>query len=199
MKSAFCAFFNLIPCIMDFNDVVNRCLQDGKAACTHWVIARNAQDFDEKRGSEMFDVHDCIAFLTNNGAKAVGEAMNNQFKKQDLTRTQWTALYFIDQHHKISQKNLAHTMVISEPSVVHLIERLENHGLVTRTGDPENFRSKLISLTEKGKAALDALFPIVEAFNKDGTKDISPEDLDVFKRVMAQIIHNVERISDCES
>ena len=146
----------------------------------------------------MFDVHDCIAFLTNSGAKAVCEAMNDQFKKQDLTRTQWTALYFIDRHPKISQKSLAHTMVISEPSVVHLIERLENHGLILRTGDPENFRSKLISLTDKGKATLDTLFPIVEEFNKDGTKDISSEDLDVFKRVMAQIIHNVESLSDRE-
>ena len=143
----------------------------------------------------MFDVHDCIAFLTNSGAKAVCEAMNDQFKKKDLTRTQWTALYFIDQHQKITQKNLARIMMISEPSVMHLIERLEARRLVVRSPDPENFRAKLLSLTDKGKSALHDLYPLVEKFNMEGTKNISPDDLDIFKRVMAQIVQNVEGIA----
>ena len=142
----------------------------------------------------MFDVHDCIALLTNSGAQAVCEALNNQFKKGGLTRTQWTALYFIDQTQKISQKDLAQAMMISEPSALHLIERLEGHGLVSRTGDPENFRAKLLFLTEKGKAALDELYPLVEQFNIDGIHDISAEDLDTFKRVMKKIVENVESL-----
>ena len=137
----------------------------------------------------MFDVHDCIALLTNSGAKAVCEALNNQFKKGGLT-----ALYFIDQTQKISQKDLAQAMMISEPSALHLIERLEGHGLVSRTGDPENFRAKLLFLTEKGKAALDELYPLVEQFNIDGIHDISAEDLDTFKRVMKKIVENVESL-----
>lgn len=72
----------------------------------------------------MFDVHDCIGFLTNHGAKAVGEAMNQQFKKKDLTRVQWMALYYIDQKGAMTQKELAAAMMISEPSAAHLAERL---------------------------------------------------------------------------
>lgn len=63
----------------------------------------------------MFDVHDCIGFLTNHGAKAVGEAMNQQFKKKDLTRVQWMALYYIDQKGAMTQKELAAAMMIDPP------------------------------------------------------------------------------------
>ena len=78
---------------------------------------------------------------------------------------------------------------------MHLIERLEARRLVVRSPDPENFRAKLLSLTDKGKSALHDLYPLVEKFNMEGTKNISPDDLDIFKRVMAQIVQNVEGIA----
>lgn len=140
----------------------------------------------------MFDVHDCIGFLTNHGAKAVGEAMNQQFKKKDLTRVQWMALYYIDQKGAMTQKELAAAMMISEPSAAHLAERLLQGELIHREGCAENYRVKLLSLTEKGKAALDELFPLVEQFNRQGTQGISPQDLETFKRVMAQMVQNVQ-------
>ena len=132
----------------------------------------------------MFDVHDCIGFLTNHGAKAVGEAMNQQFKKKDLTRVQWMALYYIDQKGAMTQKALA--------AAAHLAERLLQGELIRREGCAENYRVKLLSLTEKGKAALDELFPLVEQFNRQGTQGISPQDLETFKRVMAQMVQNVQ-------
>ena len=59
-----------------------------------------------------FDVHDCIAFLTNNGGKSLDESMNKRFRGQDITRTQWTALYYIDRIENITQKQLAEAMMI---------------------------------------------------------------------------------------
>ena len=141
----------------------------------------------------MFDVHDCIAFLTNQGAKAVTEAMNEWFKTENLTRTQWTALYFVSQQNRITQKELAQTMLISEPSALHLVERLEKRGLLVRINDPDNFRAKLLFLTEKGRRALEELLPLVERFNEVGTRNIPSRDMEVFKRVMAQMIQNVSQ------
>ena len=140
----------------------------------------------------MFDVHDCIGFLTNHGAKAVGEAMNQQFKKKDLTRVQWMALYYIGQKGQMTQKDLANAMMISEPSAAHLVERLLQGELIHRGGSVENYRAKLLSLTEKGRETLNSLFPLVEEFNRQGTQGISPQDLDTFKRVMEQMIRNVQ-------
>ena len=77
-----------------------------------------------------FDVHDCIAFLTNSGGKSLDESMNRRFRGQDITRTQWTALYYIDRIPDITQKELAEAMMISGPSASNLVDRLETAGLL---------------------------------------------------------------------
>lgn len=140
----------------------------------------------------MFDVHDCIGFLTSRGAKVVCEAMNEQFKKKNITRVQWMALYYISENHSITQKELAHVMMVSEPSVAHLVERLQQAELIERTSSPVNYRVNILSLTEKGEEVLRELFPLVEQFNQDAVQGFSQEELDTFKRVMETMIRNVQ-------
>lgn len=143
----------------------------------------------------MFDVHDCIGFITNRGAKVVCEAMNEQFKKKDITRVQWMALYYIShQNGSMTQKELASAMMISEPTTVHLVERMEQEGFITRTSSTDNYRAKFLGLTEKGEQILKDLFPLVVEFNREGIDGISEEELDVFKRVMHKMIENVQTI-----
>lgn len=140
-----------------------------------------------------FDVHDCIAFLTNQGGKLLDEAMNKQFKDQEITRTQWTALYYIDRINDITQKELADAMKISEPSTTNLVNRLEAADFVQRINNSDNARVKILKLTELGAEKLVNLAHIPIEFNEKATKDISAEDLNTFKRVMRKMI---ERVSD---
>ena len=139
-----------------------------------------------------FDVHDCIAFLTNSGGKSLDESMNRRFRGQDITRTQWTALYYIDRIPDITQKELAEAMMISGPSASNLVDRLETAGLVLRREDRENGRVKHPVLTEDGAAKQQALAPIPVEFNEDAMKDVSAEDLETFKRVLAKMVESVK-------
>ena len=139
-----------------------------------------------------FDVHDCIAFLTNSGGKSLDESMNRRFRGQDITRTQWTALYYIDRIPDITQKELAEAMMISGPSASNLVDRLETAGLVLRREDRENGRVKHLVLTEEGAAKLHELAHIPVEFNEEAMKDVSAEDLETFKRVLAKMVESVK-------
>ena len=139
-----------------------------------------------------FDVHDCIAFLTNSGGKSLDESMNRRFRGQDITRTQWTALYYIDRIPDITQKELAEAMMISGPSASNLVDRLETAGLVHRMEDSGNGRVKHLVLTEEGTGKLHELAHIPVEFNEDAMKDVSAEDLETFKRVLAKMVESVK-------
>lgn len=139
-----------------------------------------------------FDVHDCIAFLTNSGGKSLDESMNKRFRGQDITRTQWTALYYIDRTNGITQKELAEAMMISGPSASNLVDRLEAAGFVLREEDSSNGRIKHLRLTAAGENKLTELAHIPVEFNEDAVKDVDPEDVETFKRVLAKMVNSVK-------
>lgn len=143
----------------------------------------------------MFDVRDCISFLTNQGAKELSESMNQQFKEKggNVTRVQWTALYYIDQNPGITQKELAEKMMIKDPTLMHLIDRMEKDGLVSREYNKENRRYRYLCLTEAGREAFHVLMPVAEEFNRIAKEGIPEEDMDTFKRVIRKMIENVNR------
>jgi len=47
--------------------------------------------------------------------------------------------------------DLARLLMLESPSVTTMIDRLSEHGLVERTGDPKDRRRTLVQLTEEGK------------------------------------------------
>lgn len=140
---------------------------------------------------EPFSVDDCIAFLTNTGGRALDEAMNHRFRDAEITRVQWTALYYIDKIENITQKELAQALLISEPSTTNLIKRMIQAGFINRISGKQNGRCKNLELTELGKEKLSSLKWIPIKFNEDATESISKEDLEIFKRVLSEMVHNV--------
>lgn len=143
----------------------------------------------------MFDVRDCISFLTNHGAKMLSESMNQKFKEKggNVTRVQWTALFYIDLNPGITQKELAEKMMIAEPTLLHLIDRMEKDGLVSRAYNKENRRCRYLCLTPAGETAFRLLLPVAEQFNKAAVEGIPEADMDTFKRVINQMIENVNK------
>lgn len=140
----------------------------------------------------MFEVKDCIGFLTNHGAKMISESMNQRFNEQSVTRVQWMALYYIHKKPGMTQKELAADMLIKEPTALHLVDRMESEELISRSVNPNNRRVHCLHLTKKGEKALNVLLPVAEQFNADATEGISEEEMQIFKKVLDKMIQNVQ-------
>lgn len=139
----------------------------------------------------MFEVKDCIGFLSNHGAKVIGESMNKYFQKENITRVQWMALYYINKTPGMSQKTLAQDLMIKDPSALHLLDRLEKENLIHRVIKEDNRRINCLYLTEKGEHVYHCLLPKVVEFNEIAIQNISDEHMQVFKQVLDQMINNV--------
>jgi len=139
----------------------------------------------------MFDLDDCIAFITNKSAKKLADEFNRRLQENGTTRVQWIALFYIGKAGEISQKELSDYMDIKESSMVRLIDRMEKEELVERRKDLEDRRITKIILTDKGKFLKEELMPRGQAFQDDVLKGISKENLEIFKEVLQRMIDNI--------
>ena len=139
----------------------------------------------------MFDLDDCIAFITNKSAKKLADEFNRRLQENGTTRVQWIALFYIGKAGEISQKELSDYMDIKESSMVRLIDRMEKEELVERRKDSEDRRISKIILTDKGKFLKEELMPRGQEFQDDVLKGISKENLEIFKEVLQRMIDNI--------
>lgn len=140
----------------------------------------------------MFDLENCIGFLTNVQAKKLAEAFNNRLMDKGITRVQWIALYYLDRYESLSQMELAEKLNIKPSSVVRLMDRMERDGLVERVKNPEDRRAYNLIFTDKGREFWDTIKGEGEIMGDIFTKDISPEELNVFIKVLEQMVENIK-------
>ena len=44
----------------------------------------------------MFQLEDCIAYITSRGAKTLAERLEDRFTGSGVSRVQWIAMYYVD-------------------------------------------------------------------------------------------------------
>ncbi|MDQ0148219.1 MarR family winged helix-turn-helix transcriptional regulator [Eubacterium multiforme] len=139
----------------------------------------------------MFNIDDCIGFITNKGAKKLADEFNKRVQEYGMTRVQWIALFYIGKSDGIFQKELSDLMNVKESSMVRLIDRMEKEDLVIRKKQANDRRVTSIFLTHKGKELREKVLPLGQEFQDDATKEISSEELDNFKKVLEKMIKNI--------
>uniref|UniRef100_UPI0006D1B12F MarR family transcriptional regulator n=1 Tax=Clostridium sp. NkU-1 TaxID=1095009 RepID=UPI0006D1B12F len=140
----------------------------------------------------MFNLDDCIAFVTCKGAKDLADSLEKRLNNFNITRSQWIALYYIKNNDMITQRQLADKMSLKEPSVVRLIDKMERYGWVNRISSNDDKRMKFLILTDNGKEIETAMLDVAEKFKSDVLNGISFEDLDVFKSTLNKMLENIE-------
>jgi DNA-binding MarR family transcriptional regulator len=72
----------------------------------------------------------------------------------ELTPAQFSVLLLLDQNPGRNQTEIATTLGILRPNFVAMLDALENRGLCARTRSPNDRRSHILMLTDKGRATL---------------------------------------------
>lgn len=88
----------------------------------------------------------------------IEEKMKEAIKPFDLTHAQLNALYTLMKHDPdpVSANELKKSILVNNPDVTRLMDRLVKKGLVVRQTCPENRRKVDISLTDSGRKLFEA-------------------------------------------
>lgn len=140
----------------------------------------------------MFRLEDCIAYITSRGAKTLAERLEDRFSGSGVSRVQWIAMYYIDSCPSITQKQLADRMNTKESTVVRLLDRMEKEKMVRRVSSEADRRVRYLELTETGRPLYEGLTERAEQFKDDAIRGIEEEELEIFKKVLNQMLDNTE-------
>lgn len=104
-----------------------------------------------------------------------------------VTLNQWRIIAFVGGAGQITASELIHYTALDKGLVSRNVKSLIEEGLVVSTPHDTDSRSHLLRLTEAGRAIYDVALPRMRKRQADLKKDISGEDIDAFRRVVAAL------------
>jgi len=102
----------------------------------------------------------------------------------EVTPIQGMLLFFLQKNDGSSLTQISHGLMLENPTVTGLIDRLEKSGYVKRTDHPNDRRVYLVYLTEKGRKVANKALPIVKNLNEQIKGGYSKEEIENFKKVL---------------
>jgi len=121
--------------------------------------------------------------------------IDNRAKGHGSTRAQWIVLFRLRQQEGLSQVDLADVLELQPISLVRLLDRLVEHGLLERRPDPRDRRANRLFLTESGRQLVDDLDSLRDAIASDVLRDIPS---DAIKTSLDTLIELKERIKSLD-
>ena len=113
--------------------------------------------------------------------------LKENFKEWDITSGDSTYLINIFYHERLSQRELADILYVSEANVTQIVKRLENKGLIHRFVDENNKSRKILSLTHKGKLIVVSLIKEIYELETKLTSQFSREEVENFKKILYKL------------
>jgi DNA-binding MarR family transcriptional regulator len=92
-----------------------------------------------------------------------------------------------------SQQELAHRISVNRTTMVKLIDRLESAGYVTRSRNPANRRTYVLSLTDSGRLALKNMRQEVVGHNERITEALTPDERQRLNELLSQLLPESEQ------
>lgn len=111
-----------------------------------------------------------------------------------LAAGQLPVLVSLKKSKALSQAELARIAQVEQPSMAQLLARMERDGLVERVADPQDKRSRLISLTPLAARRLPKAKALMDAHVEQALAGFSPEEIEQLTALLLRLDANVERM-----
>jgi MarR family transcriptional regulator, transcriptional regulator for hemolysin len=138
--------------------------------------------------SEPFPVP--IGLRLNQVARAVGRAFDDALAEAGGTISVWLILLNLKIRKPGPQRDLAEAIGIREATLTHHLNAMDANGLITRTRDAANRRIQVVTLTEKGDQAFQALAAVAMAFDAKLRTDLTDSDLATLETLLTRLSAN---------
>src|SRR5262249_4042993 len=117
-------------------------------------------------------------------------------KTRGTTRAQWIVLFRLRQQEGLSQVDLADVLELQPISLVRLLDRLVEHGLLERRHDPKDRRANRLFLTPSGRQLVDDLDSLRDAIATDVMRDLPAEAIRTSLEALREIKDRIKALSD---
>ncbi|MBN8968895.1 MAG: MarR family transcriptional regulator [Rhizobiales bacterium] len=118
--------------------------------------------------------------------------IDHRAKSRGTTRAQWIVLFRLREQEGLSQVDLADVLELQPISLVRLLDRLVEHGLLERRTDPRDRRANQLFLTSTGRRLVDDLDSLRDAIACDVLRDVPDEAIRASLDTLAAVKNRVK-------
>ncbi len=112
--------------------------------------------------------------------------VDHRAKSRGTTRAQWIVLFRLREQEGLSQVDLADVLELQPISLVRLLDRLVEHGLVERRSDPRDRRANRLFLTASGRQLADDLDSLRDAIATDVLQGVPAATVETSLKAIAR-------------
>ena len=131
----------------------------------------------------------CISKLSNQ----IRRRLDSFSAKSGVSGSQGRVLHFVlAQTEDVFQRDIEQEFNMRPPSATELLKVMEKNGLIRRECTARDARMKKIIVTDKAAALVGQVFPDLDELERDLTKGISPEHLELFFQIIGRMSENLK-------
>ncbi|QJR80670.1 MarR family transcriptional regulator [Alteromonas pelagimontana] len=140
-----------------------------------------------------------IGWLLSRAAYGWRNAVDHYMAEIGLTQSRWMAMLHLDRLGEgCSQKELADTMGIEQPSILRTLNNLEEAGIVERRNCAQDARRKTLWFTVKGRELLEQVEDKAKAGRQHMLEGISLKERKELGVLLDKVISNSQHFLEAE-
>lgn len=139
-----------------------------------------------------YDLEKRFGFLIAEVGRLCGKRYDDLARSSlELTRAQCRMIAYLAHYGDMNQASLADLLDVAPISAGRLVERLEEGGWVSRTGNPNDRRELLVSLTAKAEAVLTRARRVGDEVAVEALAGFTPEEAEQFSAMLQRVRANL--------
>jgi DNA-binding MarR family transcriptional regulator len=132
-----------------------------------------------------------VLFQLSDVARAMRTHIDQRAREHGMTRAQWGVLARLNRQEGMMQAEMAEALEIQPISLVRLVDRLCEQGLIERRPHPRDRRANRLYLTSRGRATLERLLPLGREITADVLAGMSEKEVALFLETLLRIKSNI--------
>ena len=117
-----------------------------------------------------------LGFLLHDVARLLRKRFEQRARDLGLTRSQWQTLAYLNVNEGIHQGGLAEILEVEPITLVRILDRLQERGLIERRQHPSDRRIWLLFLKEAARPLISAMQGIGEATRAEALSGLTDAD-----------------------
>src|SRR5665811_159911 len=122
--------------------------------------------------------------------------IDHRAKTRGTTRAQWIVLFRLRQQEGLSQVDLADVLELQPISLVRLLDRLVERGLLERRHDPRDRRANRLFLTASGRQLVDDLDSLRDSIASDVLREIPDGAIETSLHTLRDIKERIKGLAE---
>ena len=139
----------------------------------------------------QFDLDRFIPYLLTRITGRLGKSLASALRPLRMTNKQWRVLAVLSAEDGRTISELCAYTAVDHSTLSRVVDRLADEGQVKRVPSPDDARSTLIKLTDRGRETFQALLPIAIAQADWAIRGIDQDELDQLTATLRKMLNNI--------